>query len=385
MDRVDIVVAGLGVMGASVAHECALRGHRVIGIDRLAPPHAMGSSHGRTRIIREAYFEHPLYVPLVRRAFERWSELESRSGNSLFQQTGALMAGPADGTVIRGTLASVSEHSIPHEVLDAGMLRERFPALHLPESMAGVLETRAGVLHAESCHEALLHAAMEAGATLRTDERVLNVRETRDSVRVTTSSGEIDAGRVVMCCGAWLPELLARSDADLPLSVERQVVGFFDPAAGDARFSAERCPILLVEDADGAMFYSLPDTGYGLKAGIHHTGDRVTPVEVDRVVSETDIERIRTPLARHMPAANGVLRSSVVCLYTNTPDEHFVIDALPASARSFVVSACSGHGFKFAPVIGEIVCRLIGGEPPVFDLAPFRAGRFARNEAARTP
>jgi sarcosine oxidase len=370
-----VAVVGLGVAGSAAAWQLARRGRQVISFEQHAPLHAYGSSHGRTRIIREAYFEHPLYVPLVRRAYELWHELEGRAPGALLVRTGGLSIGRRDGAVFSGALRSVREHGLHHEVLEPAELRARYPAFAPSEDMAAVLEPRAGLLRVEQCLAALQEGAVRAGAVLRHGETVLGWRADGSGVAVRTTGGEYEAGHLVICAGPWLAPLVP--SLRLPLEVERQLSHWFEPQADAAAFQAARCPVTIWEHAPGRAFYTIPDPGgHGFKAGLHHEGERVDPEGVDRRPSAADEARVRALLARYIPAANGRLLDARVCLYTNLPDEHFLIDAHPRHPNVILASPCSGHGFKFGPAVGEVLADLVVDGRSRFDLAPFALSRF---------
>jgi sarcosine oxidase len=371
----DVAVVGLGAMGSHTALELATRGRRVLGIDRHRPPHTLGSTHGRTRIIREAYFEEPLYVPIVQRAYDLWRRLEERSGARLLTVTGGLMLGASDSEVVVGARASAVEHGLPYEELSARQVRERFPAYAVPDEHEAILEPRAGFLEPEAAVEATLALAAAAGAELRFDEPV---RELEGNA-LRTARGTYVADRVVVAAGPWLPELVPGLAA--LFTAARQPLLWLDPQE-PALFTPERFPVFVWEWKPGWAFYGFPDVGDGFKVAVHHHGEATTPDTVDRGLRPDDEEAIRELVRRFFPAGDGELRESAVCLYTNTPDEHFVIDRLPDDERVLVASPCSGHGFKFAPAVGEILADLATGESPRFDLAPFALRRFATRRAS---
>ena len=351
------------------------RPRRVLGIDRFAPPHGLGSSHGRTRIIREAYFEHPAYVPVVRRAFDLWRELERSIGRPLYRKTRGLTIGPEDGTIVRGARASVAAFKVPHQILSAAGIRRQFPGLQPLDEMIGVLEERAGVLFPEDCITAMLARATKAGADLKRDEAVVSWEATDVGVRVTTTAGEYRGGQLVLAGGAWMGQLVPALAG--VLSVVRQPIHWFEPASHDEYFEPDRCPVTLWEYGPNRVFYTLPDFGDGVKAGVHYEGHAVDPDRVDRHTSTSEDAQATDLLRRFMPRAKGRLRESQVCLYTNTPDLHFIVDVHPEHPkRVVVVSACSGHGFKFATAVGEIVADLVTGSTPRYDLSMFRMTRF---------
>ena len=370
----DVVVIGAGAMGSAAAYALARRGARVTAIDRFAPPHARGSSHGRTRIIREAYFEHPAYVPLVRRAYHLWAELERGTGRALFRRTGGLTLGAEDGVLVSGALRSAREHAVDHEVLDAGALRRRVPALAPPPNTVAVLEHRAGVLFPERCVEALRAAARARGAQLLTEERVVRWDASSGFVSVTTDRAVHRARRVILAAGAWLAQLAP--DLGVPLKVERQVVHWITPRKHPERVSARHLPVAIWEYAPGCMFYLIPDVGDGLKAALHHQGATVDPDAPIAPATAAEQAVVLALVDRYLNDAAGIVSESATCLYTNTPDGHFVIDAHPGLPEVIVASACSGHGFKFAPAIGDALADLALGSEPAVDLAPFRLARF---------
>lgn len=382
MNEPDVIVVGLGVHGAALVHELARQGAVVTGLDSSTPPHANGSTTGRTRITREAYYEDPAYVPLVQRAGELWTELEELTGTVLFRLTGGLMAGPEAGELVRGALASAVEHGLPHEQLDEHGIRRMFPVFDPPPGVVGVYEPSAGVLLVDPCMRTLLTQAQAYGATLMTDVRVASWSARSGHVTLHTTSGELRAPRVVFSAGSWLNPLLASERAAAPvqltLEVERQTSHWFAPAPGVTGMRADVCPITMLEHADGRMLYTLPDVGHGVKAGTHHRGAIVDPDTVDRTISMAEEERMRTLLDAWMPGAAHRVLDGSVCLYTNTPDHHFVIGAHPAHDNVLLVSACSGHGFKFAPALAEIVTSAVLDGPSTLTPGLFDVTRVLR-------
>ena len=369
-------------MGSAAAFHLARRGRRVLGIDRFAPPHTMGSSHGKTRIIREAYFEDPAYVPLVQRAYRLWEELERMAGARLLLKTGGLMIGGPDSTLIAGARRSAETHHLEHEVLSAAEVSRRFPAIRPEPEMVAVHEPRAGILFPEPCIAAHLTLAARHGAAIQTDERVTSWRADGHGVSVTTSRATYRAERLIVSAGAWAAELLA--DLDPPLSVERQVVFWFDPVRARAHLSGTNCPVHLWQFDDRQFVYGFPDLGEGVKMARHHRGITGTAETLSRDIAPAEVEDMRQILRRFLPDASGPLRSTAVCLYTNTPDEHFWIDRHPAHDNVLVASPCSGHGFKFASVVGEILADLACDAVPSLDLALFR-NRWPPGAGRRVP
>jgi len=371
----DVLIVGLGAMGSAAAYHLAGRGLRVIGLDRFRPPHAFGSSHGRTRIIREAYFEHPAYVPLVQRAYELWVDLEKQSGKKLLLQTGGLMIGPPRGVLVSGARRSAEMHRLRHEMLSAANIRERFPGFAASDDVTAVWEPRAGILFPELAIEMQMELAAARGAQFRFDDPVHSWEPCHDYVRVNAQSGSYSAKHVVLSPGAWMNYL--SPPLNLPISVERQVLLWFEPVADSRAFQPDRCPIFIWEYGPHQFFYGFPDLGDGVKIGIHHQGEPSEPMALDREVKPQETEAARELLRRFLPPAAGALRSTAVCMYTNTPDEHFILDRHPAHPEVIIASPCSGHGFKFSPVIGEIITDMIMGRPSRFDLGLFKVNRFA--------
>jgi len=371
--RYDVVVAGLGAMGSAALFHLARRGVNVLGLDQFAPPHALGASHGETRVIREAYFEHPSYVPLVQRAYDLWAELERLSGDQLYLRTGGLMIGRPESNVLSGSLQSAREHQLPYELLPGAKINQRFPGLHPDADMSGVLEPRAGILFPEKCVAAHLSLALKAGAQVRTNEKLHQWSEDPTGVMLQTAHGIYHARKLVIASGAWIsslvPELRAR------LQVERQVLLWFKALDPDL-FVPESFPIHLWEYEKDKMFYGFPDLGSGVKVAFHHQGELTNAVTADRNVHGRDISRMRILLQRYLPEANGNFLRGTVCLYTNTPDGHFILDRLPANSNVILASPCSGHGFKFASAVGEVLANFALDQTPVFDLSLFRLDRF---------
>jgi sarcosine oxidase len=378
MAQFDVVVVGLGAMGAAALHRLARRGVRVLGLDRLTPGHDQGSSHGESRIIRLGYFEHPSYVPLLRRAYQLWRELEAEAETKLLHITGIVEIGPPGGEVVSGTLAASRLHGLSHDVMDAAETMRRFPAFKIPGDYVGVFQPDGGFIAAEPAIAAMLARARTAGAEIQTNVAVRSVSPQGNGVRIETSSGAIDTRTAVVAAGPWLKKLMP--DLPVPLRVTREVMGWFEPqnpAPFSAPFLAEPFPVFLLESPLGQHYCFPPWRGGLLKiAKHHHRNQTVDPDHVDRVVSAEDEALIRPFVSRYIPAAAGPLRSAKTCLYTMTPDHDFLIDRLPGAQNIIVASPCSGHGFKFAPVIGEILADLATTGGTGHDITRFRFGRF---------
>jgi sarcosine oxidase len=371
----DVVVIGLGAMGSAAVASLARRGCRVIGIEKFAPGHDRGSSHGATRIIRLGYFEHPSYVPLLRAAYPMWRELAAKSGLPLVQITGIVEIGAPDGELVAGTLRSSRLHGLAHEVLDAAGLMRRFPAFQVPAGYVGVFQPEGGFLRAEQAIHAQLALARDAGAQLRLNENVIAIDPRGGGVRVVTQNGAIDAGCAIVTAGPWVKSVLP--GLPVPIRVTRQVLGWFEPH-DRALFAPGRFPVFLLQNDDG-IFYGFPDDGEsGVKVAKHHHADEsVDPDRCDREVTAADEAMIRAVLTAHLPAADGRRLAAITCLYTMTPDGDFILDRLPGHDAIIVASPCSGHGFKFAPVIGEILADLAVAGSTSHDISRFALGRFA--------
>ena len=378
----DVIVVGLGAMGSATAYELARRGKRVLGLERYTPAHDKGSSHGRSRIIRQAYFEHPDYVPLLLRAYELWERLERDSGQRLLTITGGLMMGPPGSAVVAGAMRSAQEHGLPHEMLDATEIRRRFPPFNPGPETVALYEPIDGVLDPEACIRAFLDQAARLGAELRFEESALSwqAAPSGDGVRVTTGEGVYEAARLVVAPGAWAPMLL--SGLGLPLTVERQVLYWFEPLGGVGPFLPEHFPIYIWEVRPEIDLYGFPAQDGppgGVKVAFYRLGDEgaCTPETIDRTVRPFEVERMRAALAEGIPSLNGELRAALTCMYTNTPDQHFVIGMQPRQPQVVVASPCSGHGFKFASVIGEILADLALDSATRHPIGLFDIGRFA--------
>ena len=344
----------------------------MLGIEQFGRAHTLGSSGGLSRITRLSYYEHPDYVPLLRRAWGLWRELEHESGATLLTQTGGLYFGPPEGELFAGALRSAREHDLAHEVLDSRALRRRFPVFRVDEDWTGLFEEQAGWLAPERCIDTHLTMAERHGAELLFEEAMTSWSDGSDGVRVTTAIGTYEAAELVVTAGAWMSRVLP---ALAPyVWVERNVLFWFEPTATRDEFA--RIPVWIMEDVtrnDGfpayRNYYGFPlDPAYGVKVAGLHFGDRVDdPDHVEREPRGLDEERVRSFLRRRMPDANGERQLAKVCMYTNTTDRHFVIDRV-RGAPIVYASACSGHGFKFASAIGELLADMLTAHasPPPF-------------------
>lgn len=375
MANFDVIVAGVGAMGSAAAYHLAKRGQRVLGLERFDIPHAMGSSHGTNRIIRLAYFEHPLYVPILRRAYELWRELEQLSSEQILFVTGSMDIGAQGSEVINGSLASCREHHLHHELLSAAEVMRRYPGYLLPHTFQAVYQMDGGFVASERAVTAAARLALESGAIIRGHEPVLEVSPAPGGgVRVRTTRGTYEAGRLVASAGAWIGEMLPRlKEIAVP---ERQVLGWFRPRTPEL-YRLGAFPVSNLK-SDLGHFYQFPMwTVPGFKIGLyHHLRERGEADTLSRVPTQQDEEVLREGIVRFFPEANGDVLALRTCLFTNTPDEHFILDTLPGFPEVIVASPCSGHGFKFSSAIGEILATMAMGRALRFDLSPFRLSRF---------
>jgi sarcosine oxidase len=370
----DAIVIGLGAMGSATAAHLARRGYRVLGLDAYHRGHTLGSSHGTSRIIREAYFEDPAYVPLVQRAYTLWRDLERLAARPLLTITGGLVLGPRDGVFVDGAIRSASQHGLRHELLAKPEVEARFAGLRVPDGMVGVLEPNAGILHPEQCIAAHLDVAARNGADLHHREPAVGYRVESSGITVGTVGARYRAQRLVITTGPWATELLA--DAGIPLTVKRVVNVHFQSTRPEL-FARDRCPVVLWELPEG-RYYAVPGTPPDpLKFGRHDDGEICTPHTIRREVDDVEVASLRMVLDRYMPGASGPVARAFTCMYTLTPDEHFVLDKHPLHDQ--VVFACgfSGHGFKFAAVVGEILADLAVDGSTRHDIRFLSVSRFS--------
>ncbi|WP_435076837.1 N-methyl-L-tryptophan oxidase [Halococcus sp. AFM35] len=370
----DAIVVGVGGMGSAATYHLARRGLDVLGLERYDIPHTMGSSHGITRIIRRAYYEHPSYIPLVERAYDLWDDLAALSERPLIHRTGSIDAGPPDDPVFEGSLRSCEEHDIPHEVLTGAELAERFPGYHLPEDYRALYQEDGGFVVPEQAIIAHTQAAQAEGAEIHARTRVDGWTKTPDGgVRVETARKSYEADRLVLAAGAWNQEL---ADALEGVAVpERQVLAWLQPETPEL-FQPESFPVWNLSVPEG-RFYGLPAYDVpGMKLGrYHHRDEQVDPDDWNRDPDAEDERLLREFAEDYFPEGAGPTMGLATCMFTNSPDEHFILDTLPAHPQVAVGAGFSGHGFKFASVIGEVLADLAtGGTDHPIEM--FRLNRF---------
>ena len=374
--RYDAIVVGVGGMGSAASYYLARRGKRVLGLERFGVPHSMGSSHGHTRIIRLAYYEHPSYVLLLERAYELWREIQREANEKLLYTTGSIDSGPEDSWVFKGSWESCKLHDIPHEVLTGAELHRRHPGYRLPEDHLALVQPDGGFLAPERCIVSYVAAAQAHGAEIHARERVLEWEPLEGGVRVRTDRGTYEADKLVVTAGAWDGELVDVLDG---LAVpERQVLAWLQPTRPE-RFRPENFPVfnLLVEEG---RFYGFPVHGVpGFKFGkYHHLEEVADPETLDRETHDYDEQLLRDFAERYFPDGCGPTMDLQACMFTNTPDNHFVIDLHPDYEQVSFASPCSGHGYKFASVIGEVMADLAETGITRHDISLFRLDRLTR-------
>ncbi|MGX6603083.1 N-methyl-L-tryptophan oxidase [Micromonosporaceae bacterium Da 78-11] len=377
MSSYDVIVVGLGGMGSAAAFHLASRGERVLGLEKFGPAHAHGASHGGSRITRQSYFEGPEYVPLLLRSYDLFDRLATDSGRDVITLTGGVMIGLPESRTVSGSLASAERWGLEHELLDAGELRRRFPTLAPKPDEVALYEAKAGFVRPEATVAAHLELATKAGADLRFHQPMTSWTATADGVRVVTPQGTYTAGQLVLAPGPWAPELLA--DLGVPFSIERQVQYWFQPRGGVTPFLAERHPIYIWEDAGGGQIYGFPaidGPAGGAKIAFFRRGLATTPDTLDTEVHEAEIAEMAGYAGQRLPDLPGAFLRGEPCMYSNTPDEHFVIARHPAHEAVTVACGFSGHGFKFVPVVGEILADLATCGATVHPIALFDPRRL---------
>ena len=375
MRNYDVVVVGLGAMGSSALYALAQRGCKVIGIDRFEPGHHLGSSFGESRIIRMAYYEDPVYVPLLRLAYKAWERLESLTGEHILTITGILEAGIEAAALVEGSLRSAREHDIPHEVLLPAQVNKRFPAFSIPPDWKCLFQPDAGILQPEKAIKLFVTSASKLGATVALGTRVERVLPVGDHVEVHLESGEtIDAGSAVVAVGPWIQELVPELGGKLKLT--RQPLMWFEPSEPTLVRPASM-PVFFFQTPDD-LVYGFPDfRGSGVKAASHRSGGELaTADELRPHVSDHEKAYLTRMMSRYAPAAAGPVRQTHVCIYTRSSDEHFVLGLHPSASQIVLASPCSGHGFKFASIFGEILADLAMTKATDKPIDFFRPGRL---------
>ena len=374
INEYDAIVIGAGGMGSSVLYHLARRGLRALGIERYDVPNDMGSSGGLSRMIRLSYHEHPSYVPLVRRAYELWQQLENGFGQRLLVTTGSLRGGDEGSALFQGSKLACDINHLPYQILAGPEINQRFPGYQLPEDVLAVYQAEGGFLNSERCIIAHVTAALELGAQVHGREQVLDWEPSGDGVRVETDRGSYTARNLVVCAGAWAAKLVPElTQWAVP---ERQVLAWFLPSRPEL-FRPEAFPVFGLEVEEGRYYgfpsYEIP----GFKVGrYHHLSQEVDPDTMDRDVHPEDEETLRSFTSRYFPLAAGPTLALKTCMFTNSPDGHFIIDRHPQYPQVSIAAGFSGHGFKFCSVVGEIMADLVQKGETTHDLSLFRMDRL---------
>jgi sarcosine oxidase len=376
----DEIVVGLGAMGSATVYQLAQRGRKVLGLEAFTPAHDQGSSHGSSRIIRQAYFEDPSYVPLLFRSYELWERLQADTGSDLLHITGGLMIGAPDSDVVGGSIRSAEKYSLQHEILDAAQMRRIFPQFVLSADEIALHESKAGYLWPEECIRQHLAQASKFGAELHFEEPMHSwtAENSGDGVSVTTARGTYHAKHLILSVGAWAPEVFA--SLNLPIAAYRRIMFWFDPIGGMGPFLPEKFPIYLWQPKGVATFYGFPASdgpNHGVKVAIHGGNEICSPESIDRNIRGDDEQAMRSVIADRIPALNGPLIEAHTCMYTMTPDEHFIIETHPDYPQVSIAAGFSGHGFKFASVVGEILADLATEGRTDHDITLFSQRRFS--------
>lgn len=377
----DVIVIGVGAMGSSALyHLSKIPNLKILGIDQFHPPHTFGSSHGETRITRQIYFEHPDYVPLLKKSYPMWRQLENETNTKLFESTGGIYIGQNGHPLLNGLKETAKKHNFNIKLMTPKEIMEKFPAFKIPDHMVGIYDNTAGILFPEKCIDAFVSEAKKKGAVMNFGEKMISVKTVGDFQQVITTKSTYLCKKLIISAGAYVINLLKDEEIPIKLRIERKKLFWMEPKKGYKKdFLPDKLPIFLLHDEKKQIiFYGFPDIiGTGVKAAIHvNKDDSVTDVyNLDRKVSETEIKEFEEKISIFMPNIFGKLNKTDVCLYTMTPDEHFIIDFLPKNKNIILASPCSGHGFKFSVIIGEILKDLALKGKSEFDLSLFSLQR----------
>lgn len=386
--KFDTIVLGLGAMGSATVYQLAKRGNKVLGIDQFSPPHIFGSTHGDTRITRQAIGEGEQYTPLSLRSYEIWEELEKETGKKLLEKCGGLIISSGAKIAINhvanffeNTIAAAKKYNIKHEILDSVQIRKRFPQFNVQDNESGYYESEAGFLRPEECVSAQISLAEKYGATIRKNEKVESFSEKDDIVRVKTNLGEYEANKLIITAGPWFPTLVEDEYAKF-FKVIRQVLFWFDVKTPVERFESKNFPIFIWElQGNKQGIYGFPaidGQNGGVKIASEQYETTTTADTVNREVSQEETKAMyENYVAPYFPDLSDKCVKAVSCLYTVTPDSHFVIDTHPKYKSVILASPCSGHGFKHSAAIGEVLAQLAIDGKSKIDISSFRLSRFA--------
>ena len=370
----DVIIIGLGAMGSATSMFLSHNGIKVIGFDSYSPPHEFGSSLGHTRVIREAYHEGTTYVPIVQRAYEIWFEMNENSKVPIIDTYGGLLIGRKTGD-IENALKSANKYDIPIKKMTTDEISQKFSVLNPPKEYIGLLESRGGAVFVENSINHMLNTALNNGSIHKYNERVVRWSKKSNYYLVETNLGNYKAEKLVFSSGAWITKLLPT--LKLPIKIERQVLFWFSPRKNPDKFKSINLPNSGWDLDNGLSFYTMPNLeNRGFKVAMHHNGEFVDPDTLIRESNDSDLKMVRDFLEEYIPDGNGELIDSKVCMYTDTPDQDFLIDSHPDDENIIICSPCSGHGFKFTPAIGEICSSLIINNSTKFDLDKFSLERL---------
>ena len=370
----DVIIIGLGAMGSATSMFLSHNGIKVIGFDSYSPPHEFGSSLGHTRVIREAYHEGTTYVPIVQRAYEIWLEMNENSKVPIIETYGGLLIGRKTGD-IENALKSANKYDIPIKKMTNDEISQKFSVLNPPKEYIGLLESRGGAVFVENSINHMLNTALNNGSIHKYNERVVRWSKKSNYYLVETNLGNYKAEKLVFSSGAWITKLLPT--LKLPIKIERQVLFWFSPRKNPDKFKSINLPNSGWDLDNGLSFYTMPNLeNRGFKVAMHHNGEFVDPDTLIRESNDSDLKMVRDFLEEYIPDGNGELIDSKVCMYTDTPDQDFLIDSHPDDENIIICSPCSGHGFKFTPAIGEICSSLIINNSTKFDLDKFSLERL---------
>ena len=372
----DVIIIGLGAMGSAASYYLSKNGVKVLGLDTYEPPHKLGSSHGHTRVIREAYHEGTSYVPIVKRAYELWNELDHEIEDKLILEYGGMYLGD-DGKYLSDAKKSAKKYDIPIKEFSSKEIKEKYNILNPPNNFKGLLENRSGAVFPEKAISNFLSKSINNGSSHNYNEKVIGWEKQSKFYKVETDKNNYFAEKLIFSSGAWIKNLVP--SLKLPVKIERQVLFWFDPIKDKDRFHYSNMPNTGWDLDNGMEFYTQPNIeNKGFKVAMHHNGKFISENDLNRESNADDLSIVKNFLEEYIPLANGKLIDSRVCVYTNTPDFDFIIDFYPNDENIIICSPCSGHGFKFTPAIGEICSELVINNGTNYDLSEFSIKRLMK-------
>ena len=372
----DVIIIGLGAMGSAASYYLSKNGVKVLGLDTYEPPHKLGSSHGHTRVIREAYHEGTSYVPIVKRAYELWNELDHEIEDKLILEYGGMYLGD-DGKYLSDAKKSAKKYDIPIKEFSSKEIKEKYNILNPPNNFKGLLENRSGAVFPEKAISNFLSKSINNGSSHNYNEKVIGWEKQSKVYKVETDKNNYFAEKLIFSSGAWIKNLVP--SLKLPVKIERQVLFWFDPIKDKDKFHYSNMPNTGWDLDNGMEFYTQPNIeNKGFKVAMHHNGKFISENDLNRESNADDLSIVQNFLEEYIPLANGKIIDSRVCVYTNTPDLDFIIDFYPNDENIIICSPCSGHGFKFTPAIGEICSELVINNGTNYDLSEFSIKRLMK-------